>query len=67
MASTSEPAEKAGIRVGDTVTGIDGKSAGEYRFWDLVPFLEREGKKVEMLAARGGEELEVSIILQRVI
>ena len=63
------PAAKAGIRVGDRVTAIDGKPVLSYSIDDLEKLFEEgnEGRKVSFRIERGGKEKDVTVKLRDMI
>ncbi|MCP4899005.1 MAG: PDZ domain-containing protein [bacterium] len=61
------PAADAGIRAGDRIFKINGRDAVDYSYWDLAPLLQRRGETIEIVIVRESKELQVSIVLRRVI
>lgn len=61
------PASDAGLEIGDRVIRINGKEAIKYDVWELRPLLRKEGKTLTLSVLRGNQELEVSIVLRRLI
>jgi hypothetical protein len=61
------PAAEAGLEEGDEIVRIDGRPAGEYKYWDIEPLLRREGGVVTLTISRGGREEDVSLRLRRLI
>lgn len=61
------PASEAGLQVGDKITHINGKPATGYSIWDLRPMMRREGEKINLAVLRDNGEIEVTLILRRVI
>ncbi len=62
------PAEKAGIKSGDYISKIDGKSVVEVKIEDVVKRLRgKPNTKVAITILRKGEKAPIEIILQRQI
>jgi regulator of sigma E protease len=54
------PAARAGIQVGDTITGVDGRPIEQW--YDLLTVLQSNpGRQVKMQVARGGQRLTLPI------
>jgi hypothetical protein len=61
------PASDAGLQIGDKVLSINGKAAIKYDVWDLRPLLRREGETITLSVLRGDKEMQISIVLRRLI
>jgi serine protease Do len=62
------PAAEAGITVEDRIVRINGRPVREISDpWVYGPLLRRAGETVKLVLLRGGEEIEVSIALRRLI
>lgn len=62
------PAERAGIKVGDYIVGVDGKSIGELGYPDIVYAVRGEiGTEVEITLLRGDETLVVTATREEVV
>ncbi len=61
------PAAEAGLEEGDEIVRIDGRPAGELKYWDIEPLFLRDGSVVVLTVMRGGREEEVSLLLRRLI
>ena|GEM_PF-1109105 len=58
------PADNAGLKAGDVVLSIDGKSVAEARFIELSNIFKTPGKKVAILYKRGDMNYEVALELK---
>jgi hypothetical protein len=61
------PAEAAGIKPGDLITGIDGKAPGSITLTQARDLLRRHGKKVALSIMRDGQQMEMNVRLKRMI
>ncbi|UCG63207.1 MAG: PDZ domain-containing protein [Candidatus Zixiibacteriota bacterium] len=61
------PAERAGLKVGDKITRLNGRPATDYDVWELRPVFRQEGAAVTLTVQREDTESEVRIVLQRLI
>jgi hypothetical protein len=61
------PAEAAGIKQGDIITGIDGKKSEDITLTQARDLLKRNGKKVAFSINRDGQAMEISVKLKRMI
>lgn len=62
------PAELAGIRVGDYIVGVDGKSIGELGYPDIVYAVRGEiGTEVVISVLRDGEVIDISVTRAEVV
>lgn len=61
------PAAEAGLRVGDVITRINGRRAGEIDLHELLAVMTQKGKTVKLTARRDGREWDVKLVLRRVI
>ncbi len=60
------PAEKAGVKAGDLIDAIDGKTLRNAAYWQVKAALEGpEGSSCEIVLFRGGEEKRVTIPVTR--
>jgi hypothetical protein len=63
----NSPAAEAGLAVGDLITRVNGRPAGEFKSWELQPLFQQKGSTVDLGVSRDGKEWEVSLILRRLI
>jgi hypothetical protein len=63
----NSPASEAGLVVGDTITQINGATAGQYSFWDLIPLFSAKGTSVSLSVKRGDKDVPCVLTLRRVI
>lgn len=61
------PAEAAGLKQGDIITGIDGKQTDAITLTQARNLLKRSGKKAILSIARDGQLLEIAVKLKRMI
>lgn len=60
---SESPADEAGIKVGDKIIAIDGKTVAELGFDESTALIEREvGKTAEIKLLRNGEEQNVKVV-----
>lgn len=64
---SGSPAHRAGIREGDELLEADGRPAAELDRAALTLLLQQPGRRVAMKFRRAGEELSVSLKLERLI
>lgn len=58
----SSPAEEAGVKVGDYIYAIDGKTLTELGYTNAVNYIRGEkGTQVELTLIRGGEKVTVNV------
>jgi hypothetical protein len=60
-------AQKAGLKIGDVITKLDGKRVEQYGLAGAHDQLMRDGAKCEIEVRRGGEALQVSLGLKRLL
>ena len=63
----NSPADRAGLKEGDEIVEIDGRSASESTQEEMKQLLLREGKKVALTIKRGVQLLNVSFRLRRLV
>jgi hypothetical protein len=61
------PAGEAGLKEGDRVTHINGKSALEIDLFEMRSLFIQNGKSVNLTVWRNGDSMEVSLLLRRII
>ena len=61
------PAAEAGLQVGDIVTGVDGEAAERVDLAQLRLRLQQEGRVVRFQVKRGGDSLEKTLTLRRLL
>ncbi len=61
------PAEAAGIKQGDLITGIGGKAPDRITLTQARDLLRRHGKKVALSIMRDGQQMEMNVRLKRMI
>jgi hypothetical protein len=68
LVQPGSPAAEAGITSDDKIVLINGRPATEYWDpWRLQPLMQRVGKTVTLTLLRDGKEVEVLIVLRRII
>ena len=65
--SAASPAEAAGIKTGDVLARVDGKTVREQDLHDLKQQLRRDGVKMALMLTRNGKTLERTILLKRLV
>jgi len=61
------PAEKAGVRAGDAIVEVDGKSTAKWTLFEAVSKIRgKDGTKVALTLDRSGKEVKVSIARQEI-
>lgn len=61
------PAAVAGLRVGDTITQVNGRSASDYGLGRLWNMFHQVGQRYSITAQRGSESFTVSIVTKRLV
>ena len=62
------PAAEVGITTDDKIVRINGQPATEYSDpWKLQPLMQREGETVTLVLLRDQKEVEIAIVLRRLI
>jgi len=61
------PAESAGIKRGDMITGINGEAPGDITLTQTRDLLRRNGKKISFSILREGQQLVMNVKLKRMI
>jgi len=61
------PAAEAGVREGDVIVAVDGRPTREFTLEQIRQLFKQEGRKVELVIQRDGEQLEISLELRRLI
>jgi C-terminal processing protease CtpA/Prc len=65
---TGSPARSAGIRPGDALVSLDGRSTAELSLAEVRRVLRsQDGRTVRLLLARGGATKDVALKLRRII
>jgi C-terminal processing protease CtpA/Prc len=64
---SDSPGDEAGLKEGDRITHINGKSTIEIDFFELRSLLKQSGNAVNLKIQRNGEQSEVSLLLRRII
>jgi hypothetical protein len=59
------PAQRAGIKTGDSIVAIDGQSAGSFDLQRLARMFEEDGVQYTLALRRGEQELRVNLALTR--
>lgn len=60
-------AEEAGLKAGDQLTTINGRSANIWDYWELYPIMRKEGSIVEIGIIRDGKEIQIPLKLKRLL
>ncbi|MEZ4811799.1 MAG: PDZ domain-containing protein [Allomuricauda sp.] len=61
------PADEAGLREGDVILAVNGKSIHRYKLQEVLKMLnEKEGKRVRVLIERYNQDLLFSFVLKKV-
>lgn len=58
------PADKSGLREGDTISTIDGESTDKYALWEIQDLLKESGQTRKLTIQRRGETITVVLRLQ---
>ncbi len=61
------PASEVGIQAGDVLVSIDGLPASGLRKWKVSELLKRPGAQVIMVVNRSGTNIQVRLVLRRLI
>lgn len=62
------PAERAGLRVGDILKTINGRSAYRFELEDIINlFSSKEGKKIRLKVEREDGEKEIEFRLEKIL
>jgi len=65
---SNSPADKAGIKIGDMITAIDGKTVKEVGFEQSVKSIARElGQTAEITLLRDGETLKLKVVYKEFV
>ncbi|MFM8396301.1 MAG: PDZ domain-containing protein, partial [Pirellula sp.] len=62
--SVGGSAAKAGIKIGDVITKVDGKAPGPFQALNESTQKKSEGDKVQLEIQRGEEKLDVTVVLE---
>ena len=66
--SEKGPAEKAGVKIGDIVTEIDGKDVSEMEYTDAVNLVRGEkGTEVSLTVRRGNEKISFTLMREEIV
>jgi hypothetical protein len=61
-------AEKVGLKVGDQIKYVNGKSVVDMNYQEIMSvFSQKEGRELDIIVFRNGEELNFSFILEKFI
>ncbi|HYK50499.1 MAG TPA: aspartyl protease family protein [Terriglobales bacterium] len=63
----NSPMFESGVRDGDVITAIDGRPASEYTLDQLRQMLKKEGQEYRLSVERGGQKLQLKIMLRKLI
>ena len=61
---SGSPADTAGVRIGDVITAVDGRTAAELDLQTIGGLLQQVGRTIRMTLERGGKTLDVSLVLR---
>jgi hypothetical protein len=61
------PASEAGLKVGDRISHIDGKPAGNWEIWTMIPYMRQAGKVVTFTRVNETGSEDIKLTLRRVI
>ena len=61
------PAQAAGLKAGDEIRTIDGRSASTFNWETLRAYLQRPGQTVKLEVVRDGKTIPVALTLQRLV
>jgi C-terminal processing protease CtpA/Prc len=66
---TGGPAQQAGLKVGDIITAVNGKPAGDLTLYGLREMLSKSapGTRVKLTVGKGAKAHDVSLVLRRLI
>ncbi|GIW71006.1 MAG: hypothetical protein KatS3mg102_0548 [Planctomycetota bacterium] len=59
------PAERAGLRAGDVIVGLDGTEVRDIHEYTYALFARKPGERVRLVVLRDGERLELEAVLGR--
>ena len=62
--SVGGSAAKAGVKIGDVITKVDGKAPGPFQALNESTQKKSEGDKVQLEIQRGEEKLDVTVVLE---
>ncbi len=60
-------ADQFAIRKGDVLLRLDGKPAEDFSLWEISRLFSREGSRVILTIRRNREEMNIAIVLSRVV
>jgi C-terminal processing protease CtpA/Prc len=61
------PASKAGLKAGDKIIMINGRSAADYDIFEIIKMMRQEGEKVCLTIESGGKKKDIDLILRKLI